>query len=60
MSKNPEIANEIDLNIETKNDTSPISGRVSLSVEGNVQPTPEQLIANNSDLYGKPSVCQKL
>jgi len=60
MSKNPEIAQQIDLEIETKNDTPPISSRVSLSVEGKPQATPEQLIASNRDLYGKPSICQKL
>lgn len=60
MSKNPEISQQLDLEIETKNDTPLSSRRVSMSIEGTPQITPEELIARDSDLYGKPSVCQKL
>jgi hypothetical protein len=59
MSNNPEIAKEIDLNNEPKKDTPRTSGRVSISVLGEKQITPEELIARGGG-SGILSVCQKL
>ena len=58
MSKNPEIE-KIDLKNELTKDTPPTSNRVSISVSGEQQITPEELIARGGG-SGKPSVCQKL
>jgi hypothetical protein len=43
-----------------KNEISSDFHRGSISVLGEEQISPEELIARNPDLYGKPSVCQKL
>lgn len=61
MNKNSEIANEVDLKIEKTTNNNPSTlQRVSLSIQGEPQITPEELISRDSHLYGKPSVCQKL
>ncbi len=61
MIENPTINND-DKNLHAENQKEialSLNNRGSISALGEVQITPDELIARHPDLYGKPSVCQK-